>query len=455
MLKRTPNPRPPYTLVVGAACFSVTSHQLSAKKQSSLDLGFGGTGFHLAINLSVLKSPTTYMGALRDRPISEMIRHELIDHGVRLNITKLKTTAVESELLMLLNGQVETMRRSDSLSTVTFDADAIETALTYAHALVLDDSLSDTSLMRFGAVALDNGIPVFQVASGDQSRVISKGLKQLFCTAPCATALQERLRVDSLLDLATQLGTICVCVGKDIQVAYPNGDRTSKWPLPKGAAGHVGVLEFVAATCIKGQIDQKQTFEKAFEAACSKISLFVAGDKPNLGQTHTLEEHIQGVIEQSQRDPLTSVLNRQGLETFLERLDLNKTQLSSILVDVDYFKKVNDTYGHQAGDEALAKVAQVIQDTMRDGDVVGRYGGEEFLCLLRCNEATAKKVAERIRANIEKTTFATVSAPITISAGVAHRRDYEPLENLFNRVDKALYMAKGSGRNKVVVDSVQ
>ena len=158
-------------------------------------------------------------------------------------------------------------------------------------------------------------------------------------------------------------------------------------------------------------------------------------------------------------DPLTGTFNRR---TFLQlgakeiaRTRRSKGSLSLLMLDVDHFKKVNDQFGHQAGDEALKCVVDSLQVCLRREDLLVRYGGEEF-CVLLPDVALdhATLLAERARAAVERSgfTFRGKTIPLTISVGVALlvRDSTEDIERLVSRADEALYSAKASGRNRVV-----
>ncbi len=129
--------------------------------------------------------------------------------------------------------------------------------------------------------------------------------------------------------------------------------------------------------------------------------------------------------------------------------------ISFLFFDIDHFKKINDTYGHAIGDEVLREVAGEILRSVRGGDTVARWGGEEMVAsILGANESDAKDKAESIRKNIEAMSF--VPAPglkVTISIGVASNMKGDNCSSLVERADKALYKAKESGRNRVVVFS--
>jgi diguanylate cyclase len=124
-----------------------------------------------------------------------------------------------------------------------------------------------------------------------------------------------------------------------------------------------------------------------------------------------------------------------------------------MMIDVDFFKNINDTYGHLIGDRVLRKVSSCIRETVRSYDLVARYGGEEFVVLVSdSGDDTALRLAERIRAYVEANPYRhgehTVAA--TFSIGVASNRGLDSFEDLLRRADEAMYRAKRSGRNRVV-----
>ncbi len=151
-------------------------------------------------------------------------------------------------------------------------------------------------------------------------------------------------------------------------------------------------------------------------------------------------------------DSLTGLANRHVFSTNLanevERAKRFKHPLSFILLDIDHFKAVNDTYGHQTGDTTLQVLANLLQDTVRTIDLPCRYGGEEFAIILpETNQAGAKQVAEQVRKTIEKHLFPEVEK-ITISLGVAEFFSEEQAIDFIRRTDQALYQAKKNGRNQ-------
>jgi diguanylate cyclase len=137
-----------------------------------------------------------------------------------------------------------------------------------------------------------------------------------------------------------------------------------------------------------------------------------------------------------------------------------RTPLSILMIDIDHFKKFNDSYGHQVGDQVLRLVGKVLQESVRDCDLAARYGGEELVAILPGTPLeTCAEAAERIRRRISearltrRTTGEKVSS-VTVSIGVAQFRMAESADGMIERCDRALYQAKRSGRNCVVKESV-
>lgn len=173
---------------------------------------------------------------------------------------------------------------------------------------------------------------------------------------------------------------------------------------------------------------------------------------------HTLEAKLQHLSELVREDQLTGSLNRRGLDDVFERetarADRRGTPLCIAILDLDDFKKLNDTYGHIAGDAALKHLVKIVKDTLRSMDVIARFGGEEFLILMP--ETTVEAAAStmtRLQRELTKHFFLhdNEKVLITFSAGVALRRPNEEQTELVKRADKAMYTAKQTGKNRVVV----
>lgn len=168
-----------------------------------------------------------------------------------------------------------------------------------------------------------------------------------------------------------------------------------------------------------------------------------------------LEEVHAELARRARIDPLTGLLNRDAFLTRIGRIQEQKTPGAVLMVDIDRFKTINDTYGHHAGDEALQLVAKAILQATREDDIAGRIGGEEFAIFAPGeNVELARLIAERVRLAISQIDFRPSSGvrhEITASIGVAQSTHDERVSELFRRADRSMYAAKNSGRNRVQV----
>jgi diguanylate cyclase (GGDEF)-like protein/PAS domain S-box-containing protein len=170
----------------------------------------------------------------------------------------------------------------------------------------------------------------------------------------------------------------------------------------------------------------------------------------------SLEERVESLHDKATKDPLTKISNRAVFDRALKQmvsLHLEQQQPCSLIIcDLDYFKRINDTYGHQAGDEALVSFAALLKRHHRKGDVVARYGGEEFVLLCAdCDNAAATCRAEEIRGELENLPQPMLEGRcITASFGVTELQHGDTPDTMLNRADRGLLKAKDLGRNRVV-----
>lgn len=170
----------------------------------------------------------------------------------------------------------------------------------------------------------------------------------------------------------------------------------------------------------------------------------------------SLHQQISVLEKTSNLDPLTRTFNRRALDTYLNSLCTTKGKVPNsriLLIDIDDFKVVNDTYGHLAGDRILMFLAKLIGSSLRDGDKVFRFGGEEFLILLnRSNEKACESIAKRIIEGVRTNTllYKEHKIKITLSMGSATFKKGDTFESFIGRADKALYKAKQNGKDQLV-----
>ncbi len=170
-----------------------------------------------------------------------------------------------------------------------------------------------------------------------------------------------------------------------------------------------------------------------------------------------LRKQITILEDTSNLDPLTRTYNRRALENYIEsvrKMEERPYQTRMLLIDIDDFKYVNDQYGHLAGDRVLMFLGKLISSSLRDGDKVFRFGGEEFLVILNeGNDDVCKKVSERILNGVRTNTllYKQHQIKITLSMGSAVFQEGDTFESFIERADKALYKAKANGKDQLVV----
>ena len=225
-------------------------------------------------------------------------------------------------------------------------------------------------------------------------------------------------------------------------------DATDLAQLRSDVQTHV---DAVLVHMAKHRDEEKKRYEEA-KVQVSSMSLRLQ-DLEN--ETAELRSRIKQERNQAKVDPLTGIPNRLAYEERLEyevaRWKRFATPLVLVMWDIDLFKKVNDSFGHSAGDKVLRTIARTLESSIRETDFVARYGGEEFVQLMTGSSLEeCLQVADKIREAIKKTGFHFRDQAITITAscGLAELRDGDSVEQWFERADKALYKAKQEGRNR-------
>lgn len=233
------------------------------------------------------------------------------------------------------------------------------------------------------------------------------------------------------------------------------GLRFSK-PIATFGVG-VGVAVFCSLVCLEYAGASPPS---RFDILVGLLLVTAASTWALLGSSETRRLVMQGAISSmtANIDGLTGIRNRRFLRDYLDealsRARAADKPMCVVMSDIDHFKAVNDTYGHDAGDEVLKLVARTIEQTLRGADLVARYGGEEFALVLDTGLEQGELIAERVREAVERLEVSSSSGPInpTLSLGVALlESDDADIQALLKRADEALYRAKENGRNRVCV----
>lgn len=193
------------------------------------------------------------------------------------------------------------------------------------------------------------------------------------------------------------------------------------------------------------------------------LDMSLAIDTYHLAQVDSLEESLDHAKRQQLRlrleactDSLTGVANHETIVAQLTEI-LRRSSVPKLvvaMVDIDFFKRVNDTHGHVVGDKVLSEVTRRMRAALRDVDSIGRYGGEEFLVLMNgSNMNVARRIAERIRVHVaeQPINLQGLEVPVTLSLGLAEAQPNESAESVIERADQAMYKAKEAGRDQVQV----
>ncbi|MPW24672.1 diguanylate cyclase [Alkalibaculum sp. M08DMB] len=203
-------------------------------------------------------------------------------------------------------------------------------------------------------------------------------------------------------------------------------------------------------------------------SVCTQLSTIIKNLQLRITLNDELDKHkktgemlkeVNDELEKSAYlDQLTNVWNRRYLlnnvNAQIDMINSQQSKIALLLLDIDYFKHINDNFGHKVGDDVLIEFANLIKNQIRSSDILTRWGGEEFLVLApHMNAHDAMQYAERLRKSVAEHKFSIIGS-MTVSIGVAELVEFESLDCWINRVDSALYIAKDSNRNKVVLSEV-
>lgn len=253
-------------------------------------------------------------------------------------------------------------------------------------------------------------------------------------------------KLHAALEKATQMGTPHLLFQIDLALAE-NHEARNEWQQ--------ALFHFK-----RYHSQQQQVLRQASPHRLQAMEMQLEVEKARMENTqlrrrHASEQQERRRVERmASEDTLTGLLNRRGMEqSALNLLALSEDPVSALMIDVDHFKKINDTWGHEIGDKVLRQVGALLKSGCRQGDLVARWGGEEFAILLQNRDGTqGAEVAERLRRLVKEWSWSRITPELdtTISVGVAQYQASDTLTSVIQRADERLYTAKRQGRNRVV-----
>ncbi len=423
--------------------------------EGNFTLAIGGTAFNIATFLSSLKARVSLISALpRGSLFTRIILLKLKQLGIEHKIFLEKKLKEPAFLALREN-------RDLKLAVTSTCVDSEEVAEKIAESIVqekgdvlfVETNLSSKTLL---SVVEKSNVPVYIHAVSE-----IKSLKLLPLSE--RKNLHNKVKFVFLNELewkklslvagkqdpreVIECGWVITRGARGSCVYLPDGGEMC-FPAPhiKKAESYSGLGDAFASGFVFGY-EETRTIEGAVEVAHLLV-------KKKAGSPHAsfVSVNISEVENELFVDKLTGVFTRSYFEEEKKYLvESRPPPHTVIMMDIDFFKKINDTYGHDRGDRVLRGVAQIIKNSVRDEDVVVRYGGEEFMVILRNGTSItdAQRIAERIRRQVQRARVDGL--PVTISVGLAQDED---LEIAIKRADEALYQSKKRGRNRVTVAGV-
>lgn len=442
---------------------SVSGDEFTLDKIGTISIEVGGTACNIALNLLQLGAHVNFLTAMNNSPHAQFVAGYLGAQGAELIIDKNQNLPLSAFSAHInLQGELESAITATSIALHKFTDDRVEEALRGVDAVVIDCNLSQETIWQIIRLATERLLPIFAAAVSEEKSLrilgITPALTAFFLNNRELSYIRNHLgsKARHPSELNVKLGTTLVVTQGDqgAYIARPHCTDLSyiEAPIVDVIGNTLGMGDAFMAATVYGHIAMDQTLEQAANAALPLVAQIANRSNCNQSEEGGLDRVLHEMQSLARMDAMTGVLNRVSCEIELERMQNRAMRIGSPLsvaiLDIDFFKSVNDTYGHAQGDQVIKRVAREMQASVRGGDVVGRWGGEEFVILMpdsKIDEAIV--AAERIRQRIEE----NVKEPrqITVSIGVAQFSG--PAIDVVERADQGLYVAKKTGRNQVCV----
>jgi len=494
-------------LVVGSAHLDILARASSPESNhkdrvGTLVIDIGGTGGNIAINLAnhlkkhsglsqeentgVRSGSVRFLATMNDSIYSCIIVDHLRNAGVEMFVTRMKGMPLNGFSAHLdASGEVISAVTASPLEYAGIDREKFIEAADGIDALIFDCNLSEADIQFVAQYGKDRDLPVYAALTSDAKCTrIKPSIKWI--THAFMNRIEYRSLADNLVgnmtpgvmppDLARIMGvTLIVTYDKDgVLIATPDGKAAiqksidADFPL---IATRLGMGDALTASTIYHLEMREMSLSASVEKAMSDAVIAGQSEHTFPGDRNTIEKTITRFRHQAERDALTGLANRRFVNEHLHTIiaDMLETDqgLCIMMIDIDHFKSINDTWGHDEGDRVIKGVASILSKHVRDSDILGRWGGEEFIVVMPKvkDVSLAETIAQRICHSVAGESMS--KRAITVSIGYALtdsiEKDAEKIvlpadtanllaiaNRLINCADEALYKAKRTGRNRAV-----
>lgn len=427
-------------------------HTIAKTETGTMDMVINGAGYDLALAFSELQVQTSFASCVSDGKTSELMRMDLEEHGLVDLLLREPDLPFTGSVAWYEHGHERLMRAHPAFDAFYPDS-YLENFVQRNDLLVCELGIHARTLDKLNTLACVKGIPILWIArcKNDWQKIQDHPSWQSHNLFASPHAYSDWLDHINKMPILKKTGFAAINQSASMLMVWQD-DKNITLPI----ASNTPHPEYRFSNIVASIVNEMTAWGlPLYEASNNCSGAFE--DWVDLKDTGgaDLERKVATFykkVENLEHDSLTGLLSRGAAEKILagKQLDL---PLSMILIDVDHFKRVNDTLGHHIGDEVLRAVALKIGRETRDKDVAVRWGGEEFVILLPgCPEKRAVAIAERIRLALHQ--VKTEVGHITASFGVTQRKEHESQENWFIRVDTHLYTAKNTGRDRVIYDNM-
>lgn len=445
----------------------ITGDEVAVDKIGQVAIEIGGAACNIATNLAALGLQPRLLTAMQeDSPYSGIITAHLRANGVDVRVVHHDgMPAAVFSAHIGPDGEMLSAVSSMPVETAIFPEGVVRDAMAGARCAILECNLSGPVLNQFAQIAHELAIPVFVASVSEEKSLriadIDHPLAGVFMNRRESTYFGRRVAASTSLPvIADRIGApLVVSRDKDGVVVIEDSidiHVPSPAPLENNTTHTLGAGDALLAAAVAHHIFGEMGLVEGVRKAVSFAAHIIGRTNCNAGAGHAIENALISLDRMATRDQMTGLLNRRAGESTLHAAHENAQRVgalySVLMVDIDHFKRVNDTYGHDIGDEAIKVVAGVLAHAVRGGDAACRWGGEEFVCILQGADASvATMIAERIRSIVQLAEIPVVGN-ITVSVGVATWCPVAAeVAQTIKAADLGLYEAKQNGRNRVAV----